>query len=123
MDPQTYLKPRSPPPLTNATMELFLAAELKKLKYVPSRHHFISFFSQDGNKKSWDACGAVPCTRKVIEHPSIRVEADNNEELTLLKDFSFQEVTLLQMEHHNEKMCQKLAAFGFNSEILLAKAK
>jgi hypothetical protein len=54
----------------------------------------------------------------LLEYPTIRVAADDNEELTWQRNFSFQEVTLLQMKCHDEKLCKNLAALGFNSDVL-----
>ncbi len=118
MDPQTYPKPKKLPSLDQSHYGVILSGQTgdEEAGICPLKSPFHEAFSVDRNKKSWDACGAVPCTRKVLEHPTVRVEADDNEELTLLADFSFQEAMLLQMECRNEKLCQKLAAFGFKSE-------
>ncbi len=50
------------------------ADQEKGIQEIPPIFH--QCFSKEKNLKSWNACGAVPCTREALQHRSVQQEVD-----------------------------------------------
>jgi hypothetical protein len=76
--------------------------------------------------EAWAYCGAVPCTRRFLQHPSIPHEVNLNNmsdspRTTDVADdnvpINWQLLTMKQMEQKNKEACQKLNELGFNGDV------
>jgi hypothetical protein len=86
---------------------------------------FARAFSKENNLRAWKFCGAVPCTRGVLKHPSVRHEMPENLE-TIDTDYAdpvdWCVVTLQELEQRNTKACEQLSALGFNGNAFRVQA-
>jgi len=82
-------------------------------------------FSRENNLRAWQFCGAVPCTRSILQHPSVRHEMPGNSVLTnadFVDPVDWRNVTLQELEERNSKACEQLSALGFNGDALRIQA-
>ncbi|MGH7955114.1 MAG: hypothetical protein ACREOZ_04055, partial [Gloeomargaritales cyanobacterium] len=89
------------------------------------RKAFELAFSREKNLRSWRICGAVPCTRAPLSHPSVRREVGSGQNVSLGADgrghgepLGWASATLEELEKGNENACLALTREGFNGSAL-----
>ncbi len=119
-DPSTYPPPKKLLRLDASHYGIILSGReaAKELNLYALRSLFFEAFSARKNKESWEKCRAVPLTRIVLEHSSVRLEVLDTEEkdsdkFTYDPNFSFPEATLLELECHNKEACSQLTVHSY----------
>jgi hypothetical protein len=82
MDPSTFQKPKKLPQLDPSHYGIILSGPAADAEnhLCALKSPFYEGFSEEKNKEAWEKCGAVPLTRRVLQHPSVRIEIESEEQ-------------------------------------------